>query len=63
MSAIQQILAAAVKTKAIYLAVAHGTTPFVTAYPWSASGFGTKLTNPGTLPAGTGNSIAFSPLT
>ena len=62
MSAIQQILAAAVKTKAIYLAVAHGTTPFVTAYPWSA-GFGTKFTNPGTLPAGAGYGVAFSPLT
>ena len=41
------------------IAVAHDLSPFVTAYPWS-SGFGTKYTNPGTLPAGTGRSVAFS---
>ncbi len=43
------------------IAVAHTTTPFVTAYRWSASGFGAKYTNPATLPAGTGNGVAFSP--
>ena len=41
------------------IAVAHGTSPYVTVYPWS-SGFGTKYSNPGTLPAGTGRSVAFS---
>jgi hypothetical protein len=43
------------------IAVAHNTTPFVTAYPWSGSGFGTKFTNPGTLPTGDGYGVAFSP--
>ena len=44
-----------------YIAVAHGTTPFVSAYPWSSSGFGTKYANPATLPTGLGYSAAFSP--
>jgi len=44
-----------------FIAVAHSTTPFVSAYPWSGSGFGTKFSNPGTLPASTGNGVAFSP--
>jgi hypothetical protein len=43
------------------IAIAHTTTPFVSAYPWSASGFGTKFTNPGTLPTGNGIGVAFSP--
>ena len=42
--------------------MAHGTTPFITAYPWNVStGFGTKYTNPATLPAGAGNDVAFNP--
>jgi hypothetical protein len=41
--------------------VAHGTTPFVTAYPWSGSGFGTKFTNPGTVPPGDAQGVAFNP--
>jgi hypothetical protein len=40
------------------IAVAHGTTPFVTAYPWS-SGFGTKYANPATLPSNNGYGVAF----
>ena len=43
------------------IAVAHGTTPFITAYPWSGSGFGTKYANPATSPTGTGRGVAFSP--
>ena len=43
-----------------FVVITHNTTPFVTAYPWS-SGFGTKYANPATLPAGTGNGVAFSP--
>ena len=43
-----------------YIAVAHGTTPFISVYPWSGSGFGTKFSNPATRPAGEGNSVAFS---
>jgi len=42
------------------VAVAHYTSPYVTAYPWSGSGFGTKFSNPGTLPAGNASSIAYS---
>ena len=44
-----------------FVAVAHATTPFVSAYPWSDSGFGVKFANPATLPAGDGNGVAFSP--
>jgi hypothetical protein len=43
------------------IAVAHIGTPFVSAYPWSGSGFGTKRTNPDTLPTGNSNGVAFSP--
>jgi hypothetical protein len=42
------------------IAIAHSTTPFVSAYPWSVSGFGTKFSDPGTLPAGTGYGVAFN---
>jgi hypothetical protein len=39
------------------IAVANGgTTPFITAYPWSSAGFGTKFANPTTL---TGITFAF----
>ena len=44
-----------------FIAVAHTTTPFITAYPWSSSGFGTKFANPGTLPTGSGSAVGFSP--
>ena len=43
------------------IAVAHDTTPFITAYSWLSSGFGAKYANPATLPASTGNGVAFSP--
>ena len=42
------------------IAIAHTTTPFVSTYPWS-SGFGTKRSDPGTIPVGNGLSVAFSP--
>lgn len=35
------------------IAVAHNNSPYVSAYPWSGSGFGTKYANPTTLPGGT----------
>jgi len=44
-----------------YIAVANNTSPFVTAYPWSGSGFGTKFSNPATLPTGDSSGVAFSP--
>jgi len=44
------------------IAVAHTTTPFISAYAWSSStGFGPKFADPSTLPTGTGNEVAFSP--
>ena len=43
-----------------FIAVAHDTSPYVTAYPWSASGFGTKFANPSTLPPSVGYGVAFS---
>ena len=43
------------------IAVAHETTPRITVYPWSSSGFGTKFANPLTLPTGDGNGVSFSP--
>ena len=42
------------------IAVAHTGSPYITAYPWS-SGFGSKYSNPSTLPTGTGLGVAFSP--
>lgn len=42
-----------------FLIVTTGTTPFVEAWDWSASGFGAKLADPGTLPTSGGVSIAF----
>ena len=43
------------------IAVAHASSPRITAYPWSVSGFGTKYTNPATTPTGNGHGVAFSP--
>jgi hypothetical protein len=43
------------------IAVAHSTSPFISAYSWSASGFGAKFANPSTLPTSTGYSVSFSP--
>jgi hypothetical protein len=42
------------------IAVASYPSPRVFVYPWS-SGFGTKYTNPSTLPAGSGYGVSFSP--
>lgn len=43
------------------LAVGHATSPFVSVYPWSVSGFGTKYGNAGSAPAAsTVRSVAFS---
>jgi hypothetical protein len=41
------------------VAITHGSTPFVTAYPFTTA-FGTKYANPASLPAGGGNGVAFS---
>lgn len=45
-----------------YIAVSHATSPYLTIYPWgSQAGFGTKVANPASLPAGNGQCVAFSP--
>ena len=38
----------------------HGNTPFISAYPWSVSGFGAKYSDPATALPGTGRAVAFS---
>ena len=45
------------------IAVTHDDpSPYITAYPWtSGTGFGTKYSDPATLPAGDGIAVAFSP--
>ncbi len=42
--------------------IAHATTPFVSIYPWSSGGYGTKYANPTTLPTSAGQAIAFTAL-
>ena len=41
------------------LAVAHATSPYVTAYPWSGSGFGSKYSNPSALLNNTAYGVSF----
>jgi len=42
------------------LAVAHDDTPYLTVYKFNdVTGFGTKYSNPATLPPGNGNSVSF----
>lgn len=44
------------------IALAHSTSPYISAYPWSStSGFGTKYANPATTPTGLATGVAFSP--
>lgn len=42
------------------LAISHVSTPYVSVYPFT-TGFGSRYSNPATLPTGTGNGLAFSP--
>jgi hypothetical protein len=43
------------------IAIAHNTSPFITAYPWSnAGGFGSKYANPGIALAGNGLSVDYT---
>lgn len=44
-----------------FVAVAHGSSPYISVYPFlENAGFGQKMNNPATLPGGTGNSVAFT---
>ena len=56
----QKVIGATASAKEQFIAVAHASSPFVSAYPWSVSGFGTKFANPATLPTGTGIDVSFS---
>jgi len=47
-------------TKNIDIVAVHADLPYISAYPWSSSGFGTKYSDPTALP-GTGNNVTFSP--
>ena len=42
------------------IAVSHENSPYISAYPWSVSGFGTRFSQPSTLPSGNGRNVAFS---
>ena len=43
------------------IAVTYQQSPYISVYPWSsADGFGTKYSNPSTLPTGSGEGVAFS---
>ena len=44
----------------VHFAVASGSSPYITVYPFD-NGFGTKLSDPSTLPAGSARCVAFSP--
>jgi hypothetical protein len=44
------------------IAVSHGSSPYISVYPWSsATGFGTKYSNPSSSPGSAGNNVTFSP--
>jgi hypothetical protein len=42
------------------MAVGAFGSPRIVVYPWSATGFGTKYSDPGTLPTGAGNGVSFT---
>ena len=44
-----------------FIAVASVSSPCIIAYPSNTLGFGTKFTDPATLPTGSGRGVAFSP--
>lgn len=45
-----------------FVVIGHTTTPFMSAYPFDSSGFGTKIANPATLPAAQVNAVDWSPV-
>lgn len=44
-----------------YIAAAQDATPYIAVLPWSSSGFGTRVSDPGTTPTGAGYGVAFRP--
>ena len=45
----------------MFVALATAISPYIEFYPWGPSGFGTKFSDPSTLPTGVGQDIVFSP--
>lgn len=57
----QKLLTASSETKE-FLAVVYGSSPFISVYPWkSSTGFGSKLSNPASLPPFSPTDVSFSP--
>lgn len=56
----QLLLGMGVVKNDVHFVVTHFNSPYVTAYPFD-NGFGTKLSDPSTLPTGIGRCVAFSP--
>lgn len=47
-----------------YIGIAYALySPYVITYPWSSSGFGTKYSDPSTLPGFNSNSVNFGTIT
>jgi hypothetical protein len=44
----------------IMVALAHTNSPYISVYSFSSLGFGSKFSDPGTLPTGTGNAVRFN---
>ena len=49
------------RSGSLFVGIVHTTSPYVSIYPFSSLGFGAKISDPGTLPAGQSNGIDFSP--
>ena len=48
--------------KSSYIACGHSTSPYISVYPWDVTtGFGTKFSDPATLPAGNCYGVCWSP--
>lgn len=42
------------------IALGHNSSPYISIYPWSGSSFGTKVSDPATLPSSGGRGVAFT---
>ena len=49
------------RSGSLFFATAHAASPYITAYPFSSLGFGSKFSDPATLPTNTGYDTTFSP--
>lgn len=55
----QRLMMGGKKGKSEFVAVSHANSPYITVYPWSSSGFGTKFSDPATLPTNDGYAVGF----